>query len=67
MMTKRLIAILTALLLVLAAVNALGEANYVDLKARNIEVSRESDTLGCRFENSNYYCLIHPDGTKITD
>ena len=65
-MGKRLIAALAALLLVFTAVSALGEGTYVDLKARDVVVSKYTDTLGCRFEDSNYYCLIRPDGTPIT-
>ena len=66
-MIKRFTAILAALLLVLATASAMGESSYIDLEARDVVVNRNSETLGCRFAKSDYYCLIKPDGTKLTD
>ena len=66
-MIKRFTAILAALLLVLATASAMGESSYIDLEARDVVVNRNSETLGCRFAKSDYYRLIKPDGTKLTD
>ena len=64
-MKKKMLILLTALLVACAAM-ALAEGSYVDLKARDLVLNRNSDNLGCRFEDAKYYCLIQPDGTKIT-
>ena len=65
---KRLMGILlAAMLLMTGIVSAAGaESSYIDLQARDLIINRNSEVLACRFENSKYYCLIRPDGTKIT-
>ena len=64
---KRCLCLLLSLLLVALCAGAGAEAGYVDLKARDVVLNRYTDILGCRFDGSDYYCLIRPDGTKITE
>ena len=67
-MGKKFLVFLSALLLLALAGSALAaESSYIELKARDVVLSRMSENLGCRFENANYYCLIRPDGTKLTN
>ena len=67
-MKKGILVILSVLLLLALAGSALAaESTWIDLKARDVVLSRVSESLGCRFENANYYCLIKADGTKLTN
>ena len=68
-MRKRLLALLAvlAVLTTLSAAPALGEAGFTDISARTLVINRNSDTLGCMFADSKLYCLINPDGTRITE
>ncbi len=64
---KKRIAVMLAVLMLIPSVVVLGEENYVDLKARDLELNAYCEVLACRFDGSDAYCLIRPDGTKITD
>ena len=58
--------LLAAMLLMTGVISAAAEGSYVDLKARDVVLNRNSEVLACQFDGSNYYCLIKPDGTKLT-
>ena len=66
-MKKGLLIALALLTTMIFAGTALAGESSIDLKARDLVINNNSDTLGCRFENSNYYCLINPDGSKLTN
>ena len=66
---KRCLCLLVAgLMALLCAGGALAvEENAVEINAREIVLSVNAKNLGCRFDGSDNYCLIRPDGTKITE
>ena len=67
-MKKKFLVMMSILLLMAMAGSAMAaEGTYIDLSARDVVLSRVSENLGCRFENAKYYCLIKPDGTKLTN
>lgn len=68
-MMKRTAVLLAALALLTAlpAAPAIGESGYTDISARTLVINRFTDTLGCMSAESGLYCLIRPDGTRITD
>jgi len=62
---KKALSLLLAVLMAAFAAGAAAESGYVELKARDIVLNYNSETLGCRFEDSDYYGLIRPDGTEV--
>lgn len=65
-MKRRIFAVLVALMLA-AMPLAMAETTFRDVKARSISVSSLTDVLICRPVDSDYYMLMKPDGTPLTD
>lgn len=62
---KKFLGILLAVLMLVVSAGALADSGYVELKARDVELNRNTDILGCRFADSDYYGLIRADGTEV--
>ncbi len=67
-MKKGLLMMVLALVMTMVlSVGALAEENYVEIKARDVVVNRNTETMGCRFDGVDDYCLIDAHGNPVTE